>query len=67
MFIIITFQVKSSFNTAHFFLHNSADTEKTFLYTAICHHFQVQRKIVLYVTTLDITALLLSEKTITHS
>ena len=66
VFVIITSQVESSFNTVCFFLHNLAGIEKTFLYTAICHHFQAQGKVVLCVTASDIAALLLPEGTTAH-
>jgi len=53
--------------TAHFFIHNSADIEKTFLYECLCHHFQAQTKIVLCMIFMSIAAQLLLNERISYS
>ena len=53
--------------TAHFFLHDPAGTNKTFLYQILCHHYRALNDIVLCVTSLEIAALLLSGEQTSHS
>lgn len=42
-----------------FFLQGAGSTDKTFLYTALCHHFCAQEKIVLCIASSGIAAELL--------
>ncbi len=60
--IILT--VTNSLKTAHFFIHDSADIKKMFLYECLYHHFQAQIKIILCMIFMSIAAqLLLNERT----
>ena len=53
--------------TAHFFIQGPAGTGKTFLYRCLCHHYRSQSKIILYVASSGIAALLLPGGTTAHS
>jgi hypothetical protein len=53
--------------SAHFFLQDYANTDKTFLYNAICNHFRAKEKIIICVTLLDIAALFFPGGNISHS
>lgn len=55
---IVTAITEDSWN-AHFFLQGAGGTGKTFLYTALCHYFRAQGKIVLCVASSGIAAELL--------
>ena len=63
--------IVSAINTdpqnAHFFLQGPAGTGKTFLYRCLCHYYRSQSKIVLYVASSSIAALLLPGGTTAHS
>ncbi len=58
--------ITDSLKTAHFFIHDSADIEKTFLYECLCHHFRAQAKIVLCVISMSIAAQLLLDERTSH-
>ncbi len=63
--IILT--VTNSLKTAHFFIYDFANIEKTFLYECLYHHFQAKTKIILCMIFISIaTQLLLDERTL-HS
>jgi hypothetical protein len=62
----IVLKVTDSFKTAHFFIHDSVNIEKTFLYECLCHHFQAQTNIILCVIFISIAAQLLSDERTSH-
>ena len=59
--------VTDSLKTAHFFIHDSADIKKTFLYECLCHHFRAQTKIILCMISTSIAAQLLFNERTSHS
>ena len=59
--------VKQNDLNAHFFLQNSINTDKTYLYKRLCYYFRAQNRIVLYVIFINVTALLLFNEQISHS
>jgi len=59
--------VTDSLKTAHFFIHNFVDIEKTFLYECLCYHFQAQTKIILCMIFMSIAAQLLLDERTSHS
>ncbi len=59
--------ITDSLKTAHFFIHDSANIEKTFLYECLYHHFQAQTKIVLCMISMSIAAQLLLDERTSHS
>jgi PIF1-like helicase len=63
---IIT-SIAESPKTSHFFLQGPAGTGKTFLYKTICHYYRSLGKIVLYVASSGIAALLLLGGWTSHS
>jgi hypothetical protein len=62
VFNSIMSEVMNLFKIIHFFIHDSADIKKTFLYECLCHHFQMQTKIVLCMIFTSIVAQLLSDE-----
>ena len=65
-FNMIVQSVDGNLEQAHYFVQGPADTEKTFLWTALCHHYCAQNKIVLCVASLRIASLLLPEGITAH-
>jgi len=62
----IVLTVTDSLKTAHFFIHDSANIEKTFLYECLYHHFQAQTKIILCIIFMSIAAQLLLDERTSH-
>ncbi|EMR68302.1 putative atp-dependent dna helicase pif1 protein [Eutypa lata UCREL1] len=63
----ITDTVDNTPARAHFYLQGYGGTGKTFLYTALCHHYRSEGKIVLCVASSGIAALLLPGGRTAHS
>ncbi len=51
--------VKQNDFNAHFFLQNSIDINKTYLYKRLCYYFRAQSRIVLCIIFINVAALLL--------
>ena len=66
-FDVIVTAIEADPKNAHFFLQGPAGTGKTFLYRCLCHHYRSQSKVVLYVASSGITALLLPGGRTAHS
>jgi hypothetical protein len=59
--------VTDNTQTAHFYLQGPGGTGKTFLYKTLCHYYRSQNKVVLYIVSTGITALLLPDGYTSHS
>jgi hypothetical protein len=66
-FQMIMAAVTDNTQTAHFYLQGPGSTGKTFLYKTLCHYYCSQGKVVLYVASTGIAALLLPDGHTSHS
>ena len=58
--------VNINLKQTYFFIQNSAETEKIFLWTALCHQYYSQSKMILCIILSDIAFLLLFESSIAY-
>ena len=59
--------IDADLQTARFFLQGSIGTSKTFLYYCLYHYYYLRSKIILYIASSSITALLLPNSRTIHS